>query len=125
MVRRSYKSGKTEKCENKRIKNQTEPEKKLLVLEFFIGQEGARTSNWIRDHQIKFNKNTSDTMTALLDAMCDDKLLERTVSTNSADRQEVLYDISSTGRKAVETIKKLTDENDPLVKLGFFRCLLD
>ena len=125
MPRRSYSSGKTEKCENKQIKSQTEPEKKLLVLEFFIGQEGARTSNWIRDHQIKFNKNTSDTMTALLDAMCDDKLLERTVSTNSADRQEVLYDISSTGRKAVETIKKLKDENDPLVKLGFFRCLLD
>ena len=123
MPRRSYKSGKTGKCENKRIKSQTEPEKKLLVLEFFIGQEGARTSNWIRDHQIKFNKNTSDTMTALLDAMCDDKLLERTVSTNSADRQEVLYDISSTGRKAVETIKKLKDENDPLVKLGFFRLL--
>jgi len=123
MVRRSYSSGKTEKCENKRIKSQTESEKRLLVLEFFIGQEGARTSNWIRDHQIKFNKNTSDTMTALLDVMCDDKLLERTVSTNSADRQEVLYDISSTGRKAVETIKKLKDENDPLVKLGFFRLL--
>ena len=123
MVRRSYSSGKTEKCENKRIKSQTEPEKRLLVLEFFIEQEGARTSNWIRDHQTKFNKNTSDTMTALLDAMCDDKLLERTVSTDSADRQEVLYDISTNGRNAVKTIKNLKDENDPLVKLGFFRLL--
>ena len=123
MVRHFYNSAKTKKYENKEIKNQTESEKKLLVLAFFIGQEGARTSNWVRIHQRKFNTMNPDKMTALLDAMYDDKLLERTEGTDSADRPQVLYNISSTGRNIIETIKKLKDENDPLVKLGFFRLL--
>ena len=123
MVRRSYISGKNEKCNKKQVKNQTESEKKLLVLEFFTGQKDPRTSNWIFDHQPKFNKIAPDTGTALLDAMYDEKLLERTAIPDGTDKPKIVYNISPDGRKAIETIKKLKDENHPMVKLDFFRLL--
>ena len=123
MPRRSFMSGKTFRCDKKSTKNQTEPEKKLLVLQFFIGQKGARSSNWIYDHQPKFNKIASNTGTALLDTMYDEKLLERTEIPDGTDKPKVLYDISSDGRKVIETIKKLKDEDNPIVKLDFFRLL--
>ena len=123
MARHFYKSGKTKKCENKEIKNQTESEKKLLVLEFFMGQKGARSSNWIATKQTKFNKITNDKVTALLDAMYDEKLLERNEIPDGTDKPKILYNISPDGRKAIETIKKLRDEDNPIVKLDFFRLL--
>jgi len=123
MVRRSFTSGKKEICEKNNPRNQTEPEKKLLVLEFFMGQEGARTSNWIATKQTKFNKITNDKVTALLDTMADQSLLARNEILDGTDKPKILYDISPEGRKAIESIKKLKDENHPMVKLDFFRLL--
>ena len=123
MVRRSYTSGKNEKCNKNNSKNQTESEKKLLVLAFFMGQKGARSSNWIATKQTKFNKITNDRVTALLDTMYDEDLLIRTEIPDGTDKPKVLYDISSDGRKAIETINELRGEDHPLVKLDFFRLL--
>ena len=123
MVRRPYSTGRREKCEKTSPKNQTEPEKKLIVLEFFMGQKGKRTSNWIYTHQRKFNTMTNDKVTALLDAMYDEELLDRTEIPDGTDKPKILYDISPDGRKAIETIKKLRDEDNPMIKLDFFRLL--
>ncbi|MBT4326928.1 MAG: hypothetical protein HOD60_08465 [Candidatus Nitrosopelagicus sp.] len=123
MVRRSFTSGKKEISKKNKIKNQTESEKKLLVLEFFMGQEGARASYWIYRNQRKFNVMTNDKVTALLDTMFIEGLLIRNEISDGTDKPKILYNISPDGRKAVETIKKLRDENHPLVKLNFFRLL--
>jgi len=123
MVRRSYSSGKKDTCEKNNPRNQTEPEKKLLVLEFFMGQKGARSSNWIATKQTKFNKITNDKVTALLDTMADQSLLARNEIQDGTDKPKILYNISPDGRKAIETIKKLRDEDNPIVKLDFFRLL--
>ena len=123
MPRRSFTSGKKEICEKNNPRNQTEPEKKLIVLEFFMGQSGKRTSNWVYAHQRKFNTMTSDKVTALLDAMYDEELLDRTAIPDGTDKPKILYDISPDGRKAIETINELRGEDHPLVKLDFFRLL--
>ena len=123
MPRRSFTSGKKEICEKNNPRNQTEPEKKLIVLEFFMGQKGKRTSNWIYTHQRKFNTMTNDKVTALLDAMYDEELLDRTAIPDGTDTPTILYDISPDGRKAIETINELRGEDHPLVKLDFFRLL--
>jgi DNA-binding HxlR family transcriptional regulator len=123
MVRRFFTAGKKEICEKNNPRNQTEPEKKLLVLEFFMGQKDDRTSNWIARKQTKFNKITNDKVTALLDAMVIDALLVRKEIPDGTDKLKVLYNISPDGRKAIETIKKLKDEDHPIVKLDFFRLL--
>ena len=123
MPRRSFTSGKKEICEKNNPRNQTEPEKKLLVLEFFMGQNGDRSSNWIGTKQTKFNSITNDKVTALLDAMYDEKLLERNEIQDGTDKPKILYNISPDGRKVIETIKKLRDEDNPIVKLDFFRLL--
>ena len=123
MVRRFYSTGRREKCEKPSPKKQTEPEKKLIVLEFFMGQEGARASYWIYRNQRKFNVMTNDKVTALLDTMFIEGLLIRNEISDGTDKPKILYNISPDGRKAVETIKKLRDENHPLVKLNFFRLL--
>ena len=123
MTRRSFTSGRKEICEKNNPRNQTEHEKKLLVLEFFTGQKGPRTSNWIAVKQTKFNTITNDKVTALLDAMTDEALLVRNEIPDGTDKPKILYDISPDGRKAIETIKKLKEENHPMVKLDFFRLL--
>lgn len=123
MPRRFYSTGRREKCEKPSPKKQTEPEKKLIVLEFFMGQTGKRTSNWIYTHQRKFNTMTPNKVTALLDAMYDEELLDRTEIPDGTDKPKVLYDISSDGRKAIEAINNLRSEDHPLVKLDFFRLL--
>ena len=123
MVRRSYSSGKKDICEKNNPRNQTEPEKKLLVLEFFIGQKGPRTSNWIATKQIKFNSTNNDKVTALLDAMVDELLLVRNEISDGTDKPKILYDISPDGRKAIQTINELRNEDNPIVKLDFFRLL--
>ncbi len=123
MPRRPFSTGRREKCEKTSPKNQTESEKKLIVLEFFMGQVGKRTSNWVYDHQRKFNTMTSDKVTALLDAMYDEELLDRTAIPDGTDKPKILYDISPDGRKAIETINELRGEDHPLVKLDFFRLL--
>ena len=123
MVRRDFLSGKNEKCEKNNYKNQTEPEKKLLVLEFFMGQKGPRTSNWIATKQTKFNSTNNDKVTALLDRMHDEELLVRNEIPDGTDKPKIIYNISPDGRKVIETIKKLRDEDNPIVKLDFFRLL--
>ena len=123
MPRRNYISGKKHICEKSNPKKQTEPEKKLLVLEFFMRQEGARTSNWIATKQIKFNSTNNDKVTALLDAMVDELLLVRNEISDGTDKPKILYDISPDGRKVIQTINELRNEDNPIVKLDFFRLL--
>ena len=99
----------------------SEYERKLLVLEFLLGERSGGTANYIRTHTLKLrSQDGTKFQIELLAPMVEQNWVDKTVTDLGGDNSQITYKISSEGIKVIETIKDLKNNNNPLAKLGIF-----
>ena len=97
-----------------------EDERKLVVLEFLLGDRVGGTAHYIRDHASKLRSQDGSQFQVMLNTMVERNWLERTETDLGGGNSQVTYKISAEGVKVIETIKELKNENNPLAKLSIF-----
>ena len=115
MARSSHKSTK------KRLHSNDE-EKRLLILEFLMGHETGGSANFLRTANTKLRSQEGEDFKILLQTMVERKWIERQ-DIDLGNIQRTKYVISENGKKVLETIKNLKEDNNPLAQLGIFNKL--
>ena len=107
------------KSTKKRLQSNDE-EKRLLILEFLMGHEKGGSAHFLQTAKSsKLRTQEGGDFKVLLQTMVDRKWIERQ-DIDLGNRQQTTYIISENGKKVLETIKKLKEDDNPLAQLGIF-----
>tara|TARA_Y100001936_G_scaffold221753_1_gene237042 strand:+ start:378 stop:728 length:351 start_codon:yes stop_codon:yes gene_type:complete len=115
MTRSSHKPTK------KRLQSNDE-EKRLLILEYLYGNQNGGSANFLRTANKKLRSQDLTQFQILLHTMVDREWIDKQ-DIDLGNRQQTTYVISENGKKVLETIKNLKDDNNPLAQLGIFNNL--
>ena len=96
--------------------------KRLIILEFLYRNPNGGSAHFLQKNNGKLRAQDGTEFKILLETMIEKNWIEKK-STISGDTERVDYIISEDGKKVLETIKKLKEEDNPLGKLTMFDML--
>ena len=109
------------KVQKQRSNRTQEDERKLLILEFLIGQpDGLAVVDYIKKNAMKLNSQDHSKLKLLCEVMVDMKWLDLIETPTGGGKVVTTYKISESGCLALQTARELKRNENPLSKLIIF-----